>query len=138
MAKLVNDTESNGYNIIGVGTQIKGNINTNSDIRLDGQLIGNISTTGKVVVGENGMISGQINCKNADISGQIEGKIMVSELLSLKSTAKVFGDILINRLAVEPGCIFTGHCKMDAETEANVRFTETNKEESYEESKAVL
>lgn len=135
MAKY-NEIESNGINIIGVGTNIKGDISTNADIRIDGNLVGNLNSTGKVVIGESGIIYGEVICKNADISGKVEGKITASELLSLKVTAKIFGDINVNRLAVEPGCIFNGNCKMDAQSMTqNVEFRKIRKEE-FEEPKS--
>jgi cytoskeletal protein CcmA (bactofilin family) len=128
-----NETESNGINIIDIGTQIKGNINSNSDIRIDGNLTGNITTAGKLVIGKSGIIAGEINCKNADISGKVEGKIISTELLSLKSTAIILGDIIVNRLAVEPGCVFSGNCKMDADA-MTISINDTD---SFEKSKAI-
>ena len=104
--------ESNAINIIGQGTQIVGEITSTGDIRIDGNLRGNIATKGKLVIGTTGTIIGDINCKNSDISGKVKGKIVVSELLSLKSTSSVQGDIETNKLAIEPGAIFTGTCNM--------------------------
>lgn len=118
MAKY-NETEttSNNINLIGFGTEINGDISCNGDLRIDGTLIGNITAKGKIVVGETGKIKGELNCKNSDISGFVDGKIIVSELLSLKSTAKVVGDMATNRLAIEPGSKFTGYCDMSSEPE---------------------
>lgn len=107
-----NIPENNSINLIGAGTSISGDIESNGDIRIDGNLKGSLNTKGKVVIGETGNINGEINCKNADVSGKIEGKIIVSELLSLKLTAKIFGDIISNKLAIEPGAVFTGTCNM--------------------------
>jgi cytoskeletal protein CcmA (bactofilin family) len=112
-----NETTSNNINLIGFGTEIHGDINCNGDLRIDGTLIGNIAVKGKIVVGETGKIKGEIACKNADVSGFVDGKIMVSELLSLKSTAKVVGDMSTSRLAIEPGSRFTGYCDMSNNTD---------------------
>ena len=71
------------------------------------------------MIGETGMVKGEIICKNSDVSGTIEGKINVSELLSLKSTAKIHGDIITNKLAIEPGSKFTGNCNMSGGTVIN-------------------
>ena len=111
MAKY-NETESNAINLIGVGTIINGDIQSSGDIRIDGTLTGSLSTSGKLVIGETGKIKGDINCKNSDISGVVEGKILVAELLTLKLTAKILGDIITSRLTVEPGALFTGTCNM--------------------------
>jgi cytoskeletal protein CcmA (bactofilin family) len=119
MAKFT-ENETNAINLVGAGTTIKGDINCNGDIRIDGSLQGNLNTKGKVVIGETGKVKGEIVCKNSDLSGELEGKIKVSELLSLKSTAKIFGDIIANKLAIEPGSKFTGNCNMTGETIPNV------------------
>ena len=111
------ETESNKINLIGTGTSITGEINsTNGDIRIDGTLNGNITTNGKLVVGPTGIIIGNIRCKNADVFGKIDGKVTVSELLSLKASSKVNGDIITNKLSIEPGTVFTGTCNMGGKT----------------------
>lgn len=126
MAKY-NETETTtAINLIGAGTEITGDVNSNGDIRIDGILTGNLKTAGKVVIGETGKINGEIECKNSEVLGEINGKIKVSDLLSLKATSKIFGDILTKKLAIEPGSIFTGNCKMGNESITNVR-TEQSK-----------
>lgn len=112
MAKL---TENNpgAVNLIASSTKINGDIVTESDIRIDGALVGNISTTGRLIVGTKGTINGEINCKNAEIEGTTEGKISVQELLSLKSTATLKGEVTTGQLMIEPGAIFSGNCKMN-------------------------
>ena len=83
-------------NMIGAGTIITGDIVSKGDIRVDGTLKGSVNTEGKVVLGREGMIEGDVICKDADISGVIKAKITVSQLLSLKTTAKLNGDIITN------------------------------------------
>jgi len=107
------EIEPNSINIIGAGTQIIGEITSNGDIRIDGTLKGNITTKGKLVIGNSGVIIGDIFCKNSDISGKVEGKLSVAELLALKSTSNIQGNITTNKLAVEPGAMFTGTCNMN-------------------------
>jgi cytoskeletal protein CcmA (bactofilin family) len=94
-------------------TKITGNIETNGDFRIDGIIEGNVNSKGKVVIGANGLIKGEVNCAFAEISGTLEGKIIVSELLSLKSTSKITGDIKIGKLSIEPGAYFSGTCTME-------------------------
>ncbi len=115
MAKY-NEIETNTINLMGAGTEIVGNITSNSDIRIDGSLSGNLKTKGKVVIGETGSVLGEIHCKNADVDGRIEGKIVVAELLSLKAPSDIKGDIVAKKLAIEPGAKFTGNCKMSVDT----------------------
>ncbi len=113
MGKNNSEIDSTTINLISTGTNINGDITSNSDIRIDGILDGNLTTKGRLVIGESGRIKGEISCKNADISGIIEGKITVSELLSLKATSMITGEIVTGRLAVEPGCKFNGTCKIE-------------------------
>ena len=93
---MAKETESlqNQINIIGAGTNIKGDIDCNGDMRIDGQVVGNIQITGKIVIGKTGNINGQITCKNSEIEGKVDGKIFVSELLVLKSTASIRGPVI--------------------------------------------
>lgn len=128
MSKILT-TESPSVNIIGNGTDIKGNIKSNGDLRIDGFIKGTIHATGKVVVGSTGRVEGEINCQNADISGDVKAHIKVTELLSLKANAIVSGDILTNKLAIEPGAVFTGACKMGNQENLNGN-TETETEAS--------
>ena len=108
-------TESTAaVNMIGAGTIITGDIVSKGDIRIDGTLRGSVNTEGKIVLGREGMIEGDVICKDADISGTIKAKISVSQLLSLKTTAKLNGDIITNKLSIEPGAAFSGSCSMGA------------------------
>lgn len=102
----------NAINIITKGTVIKGDITASGDFRLDGTLEGNIQSNGKIVVGDTGVVNGNILCLNANIIGCVNGNLSVKELLSLHNTARVKGDILINKLSIEPGAVFTGKCCM--------------------------
>ena len=99
-------------NIITKGTVIKGDVTSTGDFRLDGTLEGNIQLNGKLVVGDTGIVNGNILCMNANIIGTVNGNLSVKELLSLHATARVKGDILINKLSIEPGAVFTGKCRM--------------------------
>ena len=107
-----NSTENPSVNLIGAGTHIDGDITTNGDMRIDGSLTGSINVKGKLVVGISGNIEGEIICQNADISGTIKGKIGIAELLSLKASAKLMCDIITNKIAIEPGAVFSGSCSM--------------------------
>ena len=111
MAKI-NEIENIAINIISVGTDITGDVKSTGDIRIDGALTGNLNTKGKVVIGPTGKVNGEIVCKNSEVSGTIEGRIVVGQLLTLKASSKIFGDIETSKLSIEPGAIFTGTCKM--------------------------
>ena len=118
MAKF-NEPENTTLNLISSGTDILGDIKSNGDIRIDGSLTGNLNTKGKVVIGTTGKVKGEVICKNSEISGIIEGKITVGQLLNLKASSKIHGDIATSKLSIEPGAVFSGNCKMsDTDTNA--------------------
>lgn len=114
-------------NLIGNGTSIIGNITSNGDMRIDGTLKGNISISGKLVVGSSGTIEGNVMCQNADVSGIINGKVTVTELLSLKATSKLLGDIVTGKITIEPNAIFTGTCNMGPAIKNISNVNETKK-----------
>jgi cytoskeletal protein CcmA (bactofilin family) len=107
------ENEVPSINLLGSGTVVKGEIKLNGDFRIDGTFIGMIQCKGKVVVGPTGVIDGEINCQNADFSGEIKAVVKVAELLTLKESAKFTGDITTNKLAIEPGAKFSGNCIME-------------------------
>lgn len=94
------------------GTIIKGDIISPADFRLDGELIGNFTSSGKLVIGSAGSVKGDIICKNADIEGKFEGKIQIEDTLNIKETAIITGNVVIGKLTVEPGAIFNATCLM--------------------------
>ena len=94
---------SPSVDVIESSTKIVGDIVSKADFRIDGVVEGNITTTGKVVVGASGKISGKLNCSNADVSGSISGHIQISETLSLMSESYIQGDITTAKLSVEEG-----------------------------------
>lgn len=112
MAKYNEPDNSNTINLISSGTEITGDINSTGDIRIDGNVTGTLNIKGKVVIGPTGKVKGEIICKNSEVSGSIEGKINVSQLLNLKSTCRINGDISTSKLSIEPGAKFSGNCKM--------------------------
>ncbi len=107
-----NETEPAAINLISNGTEISGDIKSGGDIRIDGSLTGNLNTKGKVVIGVTGRVNGEVICKNSEVSGCVEGKISVSQLLILKASSRILGDIATVKLSIEPGAKFSGNCKM--------------------------
>ena len=104
--------KSNTINAIAYGSQLKGDLITSGDVRIDGHLQGTVKTEGRLVVGEKGVVDGQAYCKNAIIAGELKASITTTELLTLKSTAKLSGEIITSQLAIEPGAVFSGKCNM--------------------------
>lgn len=105
---------SNSTNVIGKGTVLDGNIETSGNIRIEGRINGNIKSKSKIALGHSSHVDGNITAQNADFEGTVKGKIEISEMLVLKATAVVHGDISTGKLVVEPGAVFNGSCKMGA------------------------
>ncbi|MCU4163126.1 bactofilin family protein [Carboxylicivirga caseinilyticus] len=119
MAKIP-EQDSMLQNQIGSGTKIKGDIDTNGDIKIDGTVEGNLVSKGRVLIGQNGVVKGDVKCANCDIYGNFDGKIEIAELLSLKASSKLTGDVKTGKLSIEPGAIFTGTCDMGGNSSASV------------------
>ena len=94
------------------GTKIVGTVVSDGGFRIDGEIEGDIKTEGKVVIGPTGKVKGTLTCANADVEGSFNGKLVVKETLSLRSTATIEGEVFINKLAVEPGATFNATCTM--------------------------
>ena len=118
--------DASSVNLIGNGTKIVGDITSAGDVRIDGYLTGNIIIAGKFVLGPNGLVEGNITSVNADLSGEIKGTVTVSDTISLKSTARINGDILTAKLVIEPGALFTGTCNMGAKVKNIVQQAEAD------------
>jgi len=102
-------------NLVGEGTTINGDIKAIGDMRIDGTVIGKVSSSGRIIIGNSGLIEGEVICKIFEISGNFKGKIEVAEIATLKETARFQGEMIISKLAIEPGAFFSGSCKMQIE-----------------------
>ncbi len=103
---------SSDINVIGEGTKIVGDLSSDGDLRIDGEIEGNISTLSKCVLGTSAVVRGNIEAKSCDISGRVDGNVKVSELLLIKAAGKVNGDIRTAKIIVENGGEFNGACTM--------------------------
>lgn len=112
MTKQV-EVESKVINLIGAGTEIKGDIISNGDFRIDGMLHGNFNSKLKLVIGPSGRVEGNITCKDCDVSGIVQGNIETFETLTLKASSNTMGDLKVKRLCIEPDAEFTGNCQMN-------------------------
>ncbi len=106
-------------NRINEGTKLKGDVTSTGFFRIDGTIEGNVKTPSKVVIGKTGAINGTLTCENADIEGKFNGTLKVSGTLSLKSTAHIEGDVVVGKLAVEPGATLNASCLMEDGTSKN-------------------
>lgn len=101
------------HNSIAFGTSLKGDVSSNGDFRVDGEIEGTLKCEGKLVLGQQGKIVGEVVCVNAEILGSFNGKLSVEQLLSLKATAKVDGEVTTGKVSIEPGAHFNGSCSMN-------------------------
>lgn len=99
-------------NVIVEGSKVVGDIIAESNLRVDGEVIGNVSSAAKVVLGATGFIKGNLTCSDADIEGKITGILKIDGLLSLRSKANIEGEITTGKFQVEEGAQFSGSCKM--------------------------
>lgn len=123
-------------NRINEGTKLKGDIHSTGFFRIDGIVEGNISTPSKIVLGKTGSVVGKLTCENADIEGKFEGNLDVSGTLTLKSTAHIQGDVIVGKLAVEPGATFNASCSMHGSSKGKASQTASKEEKSADSLKS--
>lgn len=129
---------SNSSNIIGKGTTMEGSLESFGNIRVEGRIIGSVKSKSKVALGQSSYVEGDILAQNAEIAGEVDGKVEVSELLILKPSATIKGDIITNKFIVESGAVFNGSCKMGvSNTEIKIGGNGQEKGEKQEKSTGV-
>ena len=127
--------KNNEINSISTGSRIDGDLVSKSDVRVDGELNGSIKTDGRLVLGEEGVVEGTVHCKSAIIGGELKATITSEDLLTLKSTAKLSGEIIAGKLAIEPGAVFSGKCSMGPVIK-NINKQDTTKGSTSQEKTA--
>ena len=125
-----------GQNRINEGTELKGDIISDGFFRIDGKVEGSISKPSKVVIGKSGKVIGKLICENADIEGKFEGNLDVTGTLTLKSTAHLEGEVVVGKLAVEPGATVNATCSMQGAKKPASSTTTATKPAANDESKA--
>ena len=127
-------SNTNQQNMISQGTKIVGNISSNSDFRVEGNIEGELKTSGKVVVGKSGVISGSLIGENADFEGSFSGKLKLGGMLTLRSSAYIEGEVEISKLSVEPGATFNATCSMKGGVKELKKSEEKDTPEKKEKS----
>jgi len=116
---IIPSSSPHSLNTLVKGTTVEGTISCESDIRIDGTVKGSLDCKAKVIIGPHGLIDGDVICQNAVIEGRFEGTLQVAELLNVRETAQVNGDIKTNKLIVQSGAIFNVACKMGVQSTSN-------------------
>lgn len=107
-----NEFDTKKHNVFAYGTKIIGTISSDGDIRVDGEIEGEITTSGRVVLGKSSVVSGTITCPNAEILGKFNGTLTIAETLSIRDTATVTGDVTTSKITIDVNAIFNGTCSM--------------------------
>jgi cytoskeletal protein CcmA (bactofilin family) len=137
MSKIIEPVvNANEVSRISAGTVVRGEISSQSDIRIDGTFEGRIYSRGRVVIGEKALIKGDVICGNVDIWGKMCGNFFVKDTLSLKDSSEVEGDLHIKRLQVELNAFFNGSCTMIDEAEFNQLASSVAPRETAETAQA--
>jgi|TARA_B100000767_G_scaffold84413_1_gene81201 cytoskeletal protein CcmA (bactofilin family) len=120
-------------NVVAKNTSIVGDIKSEGDFRVDGTLEGTLKTLGRVIIGIDGFIKGNIDATYADIEGKFSGQLLVSKTLTVKATANISGDVSIGKLSVEPGATFNATCSMKG---AIKELNQKNEQQKFSEKTA--
>ena len=119
----------NGTTLISSGTIVKGDISSNSDLRIDGTVTGNIQSSSKIIIGASGVVNGDISGNQADIFGKVSGNIKTKDLLQLRGDCIVNGNLFAGKLQVEPAALFNGQCHMGAGIDEGANIVDIMKNE---------
>ncbi len=109
---IMPSSSSHSLNSLVQGTAVEGKVKATSDIRIDGSIKGDLVCDAKVIIGPSGVVEGTIKCENAVIEGSFEGTMFVKELLNIRETAKVTGDVTYGKLIVQSGAVISGSYEM--------------------------
>lgn len=117
---------SSSATLISSGTTLKGDVISESDLRIDGTIKGNVKCSSKIIIGATGFVEGNIEGVQADVNGKVHGHIIVKDLLQLKGESKVNGNIKAGKLQIEPTATFNGQCQMGEVVAAGNNGAKTN------------
>ncbi|MEZ4894697.1 MAG: polymer-forming cytoskeletal protein [Saprospiraceae bacterium] len=120
-------TGTGALNALVSGTSVEGTLQCDSDFRIDGTIKGKLRCKAKVIIGPSGVVDGEIHCQNAVVEGRFKGKMTVTELLNIRETAEVEGEISTNKLLVQSGAHFNVSCRMEAVSSNGVLSSEKSK-----------
>lgn len=131
-------TSSNALNTLVQGTMVEGTVTSENDIRVDGTIKGKLICDAKVIIGPAGLVDGEIKCKNAVLEGKFQGKLEVTELLNIRESANVSGEVLTNKLIVQSGAAFNVNCTMGSKTAAKPSASTISLKKDESEDKPAL
>lgn len=124
--------------IVGTSVKLKGNLQSNGDITVDGSVNGEIKTKGTVNIGPNANVIANVKAKKVTVAGTVQGNIEAVERLTITETGRVYGDIIANLLSISAGAIFTGKSAMVEKVKEPTIEPVAEKEEVEEKSKEAI
>ena len=113
--------------LFGKGSTFTGTIDTAENLRVDGKIVGTINAKAKVVAGPDSVIEGNIHAERAEISGEIKGDIEITDILILRASARIYGDIFTDKLIMDEGASFNGKCQVGEQIK-EVKLRKSNDE----------
>ena len=131
MAILTDDVSIN--TLVGTGTRVSGDLNIAGLVRVDGDIDGNLETTGRVIIGEKARIRGNVTAKAAVIGGIIEGDVYAPDEIQILATSSVYGDVITKKISVAENSFIHGMCIAIKDTEQFMKYTE-----DWKNQKAIL
>lgn len=131
MALVADDISIN--TLVGAGTKVSGDLNIAGLVRIDGDIDGNLETSGRVIIGEKARIHGNVTAKAAVIGGIVEGDVFAPEGIQLFSTSSVRGDVITKNITIAENAFVQGMCIAIKDTEQFMKDTE-----DWKNQKAIL
>src|SRR5690606_39571567 len=113
-------------NMIVGSTKLTGKVIAKNDFRIDGEFEGSLDCESKVIIGEQGKFEGDIKCQNAVVEGRFKGQLNVSDVLYVKESAEIYGEVVTGKLVVQSGSIFEVQCKMTGQPDSELVLDEQN------------
>jgi cytoskeletal protein CcmA (bactofilin family) len=101
------------HTLLGKGSEFEGKLTFEGQVRIDGKFKGQIITKDALVIGDGARVNGEIQAGTVVINGTVEGNVRATQLVELKSTGRIKGDVETPALTMERGAIFDGNSKMD-------------------------
>ena len=125
-------TTTHALNSLVNGTVVEGTVKSESDIRIDGAIKGKLYCDAKVIIGPTGFVEGEIRCQNAVIEGKFEGNLHVTELLNVRETAAISGEVVTSKLIVQSGATFNVTCSMGGKSATKPGYANSRQSQNKE------
>ena len=100
-------------NVLNSDVEIKGNVKFAGELTLEGKLEGEVTSDGTLIIGETGIVNGNVSAGTVSVRGKVNGNVTARDKIEIKSKAEVFGDIRSAKLAIEEGVTFVGKTEVN-------------------------